>query len=218
MECCKRRLTLFSLYISPEKEALQNDCKDKQGLGVKSSGDYLLYLGGSLVKVYCDMSTEGGGWTVFQRRKDGSVDFYRNWKNYENGFGDVNGEFWLGNKWIHLLTLLGTTELRIDFGGGVYAKYSNFSIGDAASKYTLTVSGYSGTASDQLAYHNNMKFSTFDQDNDAWVSSCAKGFKGAWWYKSCLYSNLNSIWGESSGVGIYWSGYRTFTEMKLRRT
>ena len=60
------------------------------------------------------METDGGGWTVFQRRQDGSVDFYRNWTDYENGFGYLNGEFWLGLSKIHRLSKGGSNILRID--------------------------------------------------------------------------------------------------------
>ena len=193
-----------------------SDCKALKIDGTTRSGDYPIYLGGSLIKVFCDMSVDGGGWTVFQRRKDGSVDFHRNWKDYENGFGDVTGDFWLGNKWIHALTSLGTTELRIDFDGGRYVKYTKFSVGDAASKYKLTESGYSGSAGlgDQLNYyHNNMKFSTYDQDNDGTDrDNCALLFKGGWWYNDCYWSILNGVFSE-----MIWTGHHTFTEMKLRR-
>lgn len=34
---------------------------------------------------------------VFQRRINGKTDFYRGWNEYENEFGDLNAEYWLGN-------------------------------------------------------------------------------------------------------------------------
>lgn len=78
------------------------------------------------------------------------MDFYRNWNSYKLGFGDVNGEHWLGND--NLVHLLGShqNELRIDLESVnnevAYAMYSNFSVGDKSTGYLLQVSGYSGTA------------------------------------------------------------------------
>ena len=199
------------------------DCKQALDQGVTTSQVIPLSVGQNQINAYCDMTTDGGGWTVFQRRKDGSVDFYRNWTEYENGFGDASGDFWLGNRWIHLLTSVGSYELRIDFNGGRYVKYSSFSVGDAASKYMLTVSGFSGNESqrDKLTYHNGMKFSTYDQDNDQLSGNCAVQYSGAWWYKTCYESNLNGIYGRSDFKGIQWtehgSNHKTFTEMKFRQ-
>ena len=33
---------------------------------------------------------------IFLRRQSGRLEFFRNWKNYTAGFGDMNDEFWLG--------------------------------------------------------------------------------------------------------------------------
>ena len=174
------------------------------------------------------METDGGGWTVFQRRQDGSVDFYRNWTDYENGFGNLTGEFWLGLSKIHRLTKEGSNTLRVnlgDFEGNTrYANYSTFSISDGSTEYILTVGGYSGTAGDSLgSYHNGMRFSTRDNDNDLWSGgNCAEDCTGGWWYNACTYSNLNGRYfntATSNGQGIvwlHWKGHYSlkFTEMK----
>ena len=98
--------------------------------------------------VFCDQTTAGGGWTVFQKRLDGSVDFYRNWTDYKQGFGNLSGEFWLGLDKIHRLTSQTKNTLRVeleDFDGNTaYAEYDTFAVGNEADKYRLSVAGYTG--------------------------------------------------------------------------
>ena len=179
----------------------------------------------------CDLVTDGGGWTVFQRRMDGSVNFYLNWTDYQQGFGIPLGEFWLGLNKIHRLTS-NATELRVDMqdfeGNSAYAQYTSFSVGDSASKYVLSVSGYNGTAGDSLASQNGQNFSTWDHDNDAATGNCAQLFKDAWWYHACHHSNLNALYrGEPQSPSandanhFRWRGFNyslKFSEMKLRRS
>ena len=176
------------------------------------------------------METDGGGWTVFQRRMDGSQNFYLYWKNYDLGFGDLDGEFWLGLSKIHRLTT-SSSSLRVDLedfnGNKRFAKYSVFSVANALTQYKLTVSGYSGTAGNSFSYHSGKKFSTRDRDNDIWSGQCAQTFRGAWWYGACHSSNLNGLYlfgpHSSYANGVNWSawlGYHyslKFTEMKFRR-
>ena len=123
--------------------------------GFTSSGVYTINPdGGKPIQVLCDMTTDGGGWTVFQRRLDGSVDFYLDWESYKNGFGDLNGEFWLGNDNLHRLTAADDVTLRVDledFDGDVrYAEYTTFKVADEADKYRLLIGGYNGTAGDSM--------------------------------------------------------------------
>ncbi|KAL5020616.1 hypothetical protein ScPMuIL_002301 [Solemya velum] len=209
------------------------DCGDFNGT---TSGVYKIKPQGvkEPFSVYCDIQTEGEGWTVFQRRQDGSVDFYRDWTSYETGFGDLMGEFWLGNHYLYSLTSQGSYELRVnlsDFEGNTrYANYRVFSLGDASTNYTLAVSGYSGNAGDSLRDSNNWPFSTQDRDHDRWSSNCAVAHKGAWWYGACSRSNLNGKYhhqGEhitSDWDGVFWwhwkeSGYYSLrsTTMSVRR-
>ena len=170
---------------------------------------------------------------MFQRRMDGSVDFYRNWTDYRQGFGNLSGEFWLGLNKIRRLTSTGT-QLRVDMqdfeGNSTYAKYASFSVGNSLSKYRLSVSGYSGTAGDSLGVHNRYWFSTRDQDNDSKFTHCSFESQGAWWRKNCFQSNLNGnyyngIYSSSKRYwdGVVWSTWRGYsyslriTEMKVKR-
>ncbi|CAC5363414.1 Fibrinogen-like protein A,Ryncolin-4,Angiopoietin-related protein 7,Angiopoietin-related protein 1,Ficolin-3,Techylectin-5A,Ficolin-2,Ryncolin-1,Tenascin-R, Fibrinogen-like protein 1,Angiopoietin-1,Fibrinogen C domain-containing protein 1-A,Tenascin-N,Tenascin,Fibroleukin,Fibrinogen C domain-containing protein 1,Angiopoietin-related protein 6,Techylectin-5B,Angiopoietin-2,Microfibril-associated glycoprotein 4,Fibrinogen alpha chain,Ficolin-1-A,Ficolin-1,Fibrinogen C domain-containing protein 1-B,Angiopoiet len=174
------------------------------------------------VMAFCDMDTDSGGWTIIQKRYDGSVNFQRSWADYENGFGNVNGEYWLGNKYIHRLTSSGTYELRIDLtdkNNKYYAKYKTFVVGNASSQYKLTIGGYSGNAGDGMQHHNGMKFSTVDRDNDRQKSNnmCVRHW-GPWWHLNCCQSALNN----SIRNKWYWKGvkegYVRTTLMMIRKT
>eukprot|EP00105_Crassostrea_gigas_P042108 XP_019926256.1 PREDICTED: microfibril-associated glycoprotein 4 [Crassostrea gigas] len=157
------------------------------------------------VTAFCDMDTDGGGWTVFQKRQDGSEDFYRTWMEYKNGFGNLRSEFWLGNEKLHHLLGQGTYEMRMDMedfdNQTRYVKYTSFNVGDESSKYTVTISGFSGNVGDcftnALTIHkvmNNMKFSTRDQDNDRDTGECAAITKSGWWHRSCNCANPNGLY------------------------
>ena len=208
---------------------IPQDCSDLLKSGYTQNGVYSINPDGrGSFNVYCDMRTDGGGWTVFQRRQDGSVDFYRGWNDYKSGFGPLTAEFWLGNDKIHRLTAARPSTLRVELedwnGVRAYAKYGKLKIGDEQAKYRLEVGSYSGTAGDSLASHNNMAFSTKDRDNDnLGGDNCAVMYTGAWWYQVCHSSNLNGkyLGRKYDGRGARWDGFRSslslkFTEMKLR--
>ncbi|XP_066301855.1 fibroleukin-like [Branchiostoma lanceolatum] len=165
---------------------------------------------------------EGGfGWTVIQKRFDGSLDFSRDWETYKNGFGDLSGEFWLGNDKIYQISNIKVFLLRIDLESfsseSAYAEYDMFYIEDEAAKYRLHVGNYSGTAGDGgfgLSWLDGRRFSTHDQDNDDFSSTnCAadpfQGGGGGWWYRYCDWVNLNQPYKHGGGGttyrGIEWS-------------
>ncbi|XP_070374973.1 tenascin isoform X6 [Equus asinus] len=205
------------------------DCSQAMLNGDTTSGLYTIYLNGDKaqpLEVFCDMTSDGGGWIVFLRRKNGREDFYRNWKAYATGFGDRREEFWLGLDNLNKITSQGQYELRVDLrdhGKSAYAVYDRFSVGDAKTRYKLKVEGYSGTAGDSMAYHNGRSFSTYDKDTDSAITNCALSYKGAFWYKNCHRVNLMGRYGDnnhSQGVNwFHWKGHEysiQFAEMKLR--
>ncbi|XP_063955184.1 microfibril-associated glycoprotein 4-like [Lytechinus pictus] len=202
-----------------------NSCKMLYSMGHKTSGVYAISPSGvGLTDVYCDMTTDSGGWTIFQKRYDGSVDFYLNYTEYVRGFGDVEGEYWLGLDQLYLLAKDGV-ELRIDMvdydNNPFYAHYGSFSIGSTNTNYRIGFSSYTGTAGEGLDVANGQDFSAYDNDHDDNWANCASLCRGGWWYNDCYTANLNGVHGLQTGLtGIIWdwpdTKYMRATEMKLR--
>ncbi|XP_054876228.1 microfibril-associated glycoprotein 4-like [Poeciliopsis prolifica] len=165
------------------------------------------------------MDSEGGRWTVFQRRMDGSVNFYRPWAEYKRGFGNAAGEYWLGLDNIHELTRSQNYELMVDMedfeGNKTFALYSSFKVDAECEGYLLHVSGFNnkGGAGDSLVRHNGMKFSTFDKDQDESGGNCAKIHLGAFWYYACHGTKPNGVyrWGADDtlyAIGVEWGTWK----------
>ena len=216
---------IFTVYI---------DCKDAYQQGCTTDGIYLINPDNQTAfPVYCNMSVDGGGWVVLQRRFDGSVDFNQNWTVCEHTFGNMTGEYWLGLIKMHRLTASAPQELRIDledfFGCKRYARYSTFTVDNATTQYRLTVSGYSGNAgggsSNDLTYSSG-RFSTKDRDYDTANYHCAVYRGSPWWHRSCTSANLNGkyynrrVTDKHDAIYWYfWHGYASLkkVDMKIRR-
>ncbi|XP_069050568.1 ficolin-1-like [Lepisosteus oculatus] len=208
------------------------NCKELLDQGNYMSGWYTVRtVGDKDIRVFCDMDTDGGGWLVFQRRTDGSVDFFRDWASYKRGFGNQQSEFWLGNDHIHSLTSSGSYELRIDLKDfdnvATFAKFQSFKILGESDNYKLLLGEFqAGDAGDSLTGHKNLPFSTKDRDNDSCDCNCSSMYKGGWWYGKCHGSNLNGLYlgghHESYANGINWTtgkgahySYK-YCDMKIR--
>ncbi|ELU07168.1 hypothetical protein CAPTEDRAFT_143841, partial [Capitella teleta] len=213
------------------------NCNELLSRGKTHSGVYSIQRDTSHdMRVYCDMETDGGGWLVIQRRKDGSQDFFLNWDDYAAGFGHLNDEFWIG--FSHLLVVRGNNfnrftapleptpnKINITFYSISNLRDLPFSIVCLRIvKFAILIC----LAWNSMTYHNVMKFSTRDSDNDAHsTGDCAKSCKGGWWYRKCHHSNLNGLYLQVNGTfkgynGIHWGGMKSlsysleFSEMKMR--
>ena len=218
--CCEVKGDIFMFSLSPSQSriyVITNFCGECK----------------QIAEGYCDAETVGGGWLVIQRRKQGIVDFSRNWMEYEDGFGSLSGEFWFGLRAIHCLTNQGQWELRIDYtftnGTKGYLSYSNFRVGPATEQYPLNISGFDGVTNDPfyiIEKHyawslNGMKFTTRDRDNDQSSKNCAAqnsdGNSGGWWYNTCSGIRLNHPYNNKYTIYLNGQWYPLpFIEIKIR--
>ncbi|XP_071835328.1 uncharacterized protein [Apostichopus japonicus] len=209
------------------------DCQDVYDADHRQDGVYTIMptgWPGIPFDVHCKMEN-GGGWTVFQRRNDGSPSFDQNWAAYKNGFGDSRN-FWLGNEKLHYLTNQRNYKLRFDIttssGLAKYAEYTEFQVESESSNYTINKLGiHSGNTGYYLSYNKGKQFSTHDRDNDACGNfNCAEKHKSGWWhsntwcscysYSYCYYfqysssckalctpHNLNGVYNGGNGERIF---------------
>ena len=194
--------------------------------------------GTSTFRASCDMITDGGGWTVIQRRVDANVSFDRNWDEYVKGFGDPLGNHWLGLEAMHHLTKKGNFTLRFDLknkdGSSGFAEYSNFKIAGASQSYLITFGRYKGNINDGVSMSNGSAFTTKDKDNDirndVGAENCAIAYKGPWWMAGCTTVHLNNLYPGSQGPEedemqeMFWYEWKfdygdiTYSEMKMRES
>ncbi|XP_047427775.1 angiopoietin-related protein 6 [Mugil cephalus] len=195
------------------------DCQHVLESGETTSGIYLLrpQSANRLLQAWCEQSQAQGGWTVIQRRQDGSVNFFRTWEQYKQGFGNLDGEYWLGLEHLYWLTKQARYKLRVALedwqGRQVFAEYDSFHLEPESDWYRLRLGQYHGSAGDSLSWHNNKAFTTLDRDKDGYTGNCAHYQKGGWWYHMCAHSNLNGVWYRGGHYrsryqdGVYWAEF-----------
>nr|XP_019922925.2 ficolin-2 [Crassostrea gigas] len=215
-------------YIIYEREP--PDCKTLYMNGKRKSGVYTIYPWERSdpyyrpVQVYCDMETEGGGWTAIQRRINGNESFHRNWTEYKSGFGSPHEDHWIGNDAIHQLTRRRSSSLRVTItpikgGSASFKMYHQFYVFGEDQNYTLQlVNPGNGNLTDCLRFAirywpTGMQFSTFDVDNDNSLSNCAAKWYGGWWFNDCHVAYLNGPWLSKSWVYPWWYQYGRGTEV-----
>lgn len=178
-------------------------------------------------RVWCDQETDGGGWTIMLRRQPQpiQVDFSQNWDEYVQGFGDPEGEYWIGLETLYQVTKKNQYKLRIELqvdGEKAYSNYGTFRVGPDRRDYKLRVEDYnvSSTGGDALSYHSGRRFTTKDNDNDsAPGENCANiSGGGGWWYGYCYLANptgLHSPANYNGEADMYlewrkWRGYHAY--------
>ncbi|XP_033643308.1 microfibril-associated glycoprotein 4-like [Asterias rubens] len=234
LEAIVELLESEELDPEPATTVYYKNCQSLLSEGFRESGVYDIYPEYPEVmepmKVYCDQVTDGGGWIVFQRRRDGLQSFEKTWDEYAQGFGNLSTEFWLGNNNLRILTkpkkslgsLGGNVVLRAEVTDWAdlkaFSKYNTFTV--TGDLYTLTAEDFdeSSTAGDGLAYQTGMDFTTIDRDNDeASGGNCAEWMRGGFWFNYCHTANPNGPYLQRGGPygaftpgtdqGVSWTTY-----------
>ncbi|ALC44167.1 maker715, partial [Drosophila busckii] len=183
-----------------------------------SSKQYKINVAGAgSFHVLCDAHTAGPGWITILRRADGKVDFDRDWNAYRNGFGSLNGDFFIGLEKLHYITKSQPYELYVHLkqlnGQTIHARYGEFAISNEKEKYNLIkLDLYSGTAGDYLKTSKHTGFSTKNKVNIQY----AKKFNGGWWFNDYTKSNLNGKYvADNNLVGMFWGDLKILNLVKM---
>ena len=213
------------------------DCYDAMMMGYTISGPYSIKPNKSSPQftACCDMETDGGGWTIIQRRI-GDTNFDEKWIHYQYGFGIPCGSYWIGLQNMHALTTQTIHQLRVELSdfqdNKTYADYKFFAVGSARNKYSLMVSGYNqtSTAGNSLEDSGGLRFTTSDSDHDygyfspgscttsyrcictapdctnTGFENCASQYNAGWWYDKCFNkASLNGPYSSNESVSS-WTG------------
>ncbi|WAR07432.1 FCN1-like protein [Mya arenaria] len=207
---------------------LPMDCKDiinrPNLFSNRGDGVYTIMLPRSrtVLQVFCDMTYDSGGWTVFQRRVTSSQYFNRNLAEYEKGFGDINSEFWMGptdEKYhgvvvsadyssslechflMRIISLSGAPSFTIE------RESSNGTYSCADNPFTKA---YNGQTDVSFLFPPVATFATYDRDT---TGGCAAHMGGGWWYYGCVpssvslptntYTSVNSTCGSPFYPGVH---------------
>ena len=211
----KSSTKLYSKYFP------KRDCVDWYKSGARENGVFQVQIIPQITPrmVFCYMEAHGGGWMAFSKRFNGSVQFHeRNWDHYKNGFGTAEGEYWLGNEYLHQAT---KSTRRYDLliiatsvdGVVKISRLKNFIISSENNQYEMNNDGNAAgfdEESDRFLTRRPNKFSSLDRDNDkSDEKNCADNYKSGWWYGSCSNSQMNGIHLNSKPKnGIYWSKFK----------
>ena len=246
-KCHLYKQTIYYLTLTPSPPGTESvfhsmriyrDCLDLYNAGVHVTGVYQINIDNfGPKKVRCNMDVDGGGWTVFEHRFDGTVDFERDWVDYKNGFGAPGGEFWLGNEALHSLTTASIHDFYIHAGtfpgsnlaSSRHSKYSEFIVGSESDDYRMNANSLMNGI-ESIKNNIGMRFTTRDKDNDAHQTvNCATHIpRGGFWYHNCghLYFQGRYFGQENCPdlEGIHWRHYYTsatqclkWVEMMVRR-
>ncbi|XP_042272985.1 angiopoietin-related protein 4-like [Thunnus maccoyii] len=183
---------------SDAQSGLARDCHDLFVRGQRASGVYTVQPENSQpFSVLCDMTSEGG-WTVIQKRLDGSQNFNQLWESYKKGFGSLSGEFWLGLENIHSLSKQGQYLLQVelsDLAGREQVAHYGVTVDGEEEKFAIHLENDSSSGAQEeiiVTGASGVPFSTADRDNDLSADvNCAELLSGGWWFSSCGGSNLN---------------------------